>query len=457
MQKRNKKLSDKGDQTLDRQNDTELELKETRPEESPAPRRRRRADQYREEPEENREQQPSGRSVLGTSETAREVANRYRQREAQRPAGTASRVPAQAARMMDTLNQHSGNGPEERIGYAPGRMGMGAGARGRVSESGRARLEEESQYRRNEQGSAYGAGERQGRDARVYGRPAGADWQRAEAETGRDSRLPGRPVIGKQKKEQRRHGKALTILVAVLLVLGALLAGILMIPEDAAGFPGTLRQALKGLFGGKPQEAGRVLSFTMEEQAETPRVPADLTFFVLTEKGVADVRIVDPEGEVLPASRMISEQEENTLWELNWHVEEPWKGLVTLQMLAGDSWANTDLTAEAEVLAAYEAIQQAMIDKDIETLDRLYRDGTTFTHMSGKVQTKEEFFGEIADGTLNYFAYDIHGPRITVDGDEAFLTASVTLTAKVYGASGSWTLPVNAHFTKIDGQWIAHN
>ncbi len=112
---------------------------------------------------------------------------------------------------------------------------------------------------------------------------------------------------------------------------------------------------------------------------------------------------------------------------------------------------------EAEVLAAYRAIQQAMIDKDIETLDRLYRDGTTFTHMSGKKQTKEEFFGEIADGTLNYFAYDILNPVITVDGGEAVLTADVTLTAKVYGASGSWTLPVNAHFTKTDGQWIAHN
>ncbi len=124
-----------------------------------------------------------------------------------------------------------------------------------------------------------------------------------------------------------------------------------------------------------------------------------------------------------------------------------------------DAWLegldmNTD---EAAVLRAYEAIQQAMIDKDIETLDRLYLDGTTFTHMSGKTQTKEAFFGEIADGTLNYFAYDIQHPQITVDGDEATLSASVALTAKVYGASGTWTLPVNAHFTKIDGQWYAHN
>ena len=116
--------------------------------------------------------------------------------------------------------------------------------------------------------------------------------------------------------------------------------------------------------------------------------------------------------------------------------------------------ANTEKVA---VLAAYEAIQQAMIDKDIETLDRVFMDGTVFAHMSGKQQTKEEFFGEIADGTLNYYAYVIHDPQITVSGDEATLTASVTLTAKVYGASGDWTLPVNARFTKIDGVWYSHN
>ncbi len=114
-------------------------------------------------------------------------------------------------------------------------------------------------------------------------------------------------------------------------------------------------------------------------------------------------------------------------------------------------------SAEADVLATYEAIQQAMINKDIETLDRLYQDGTTFTHMSGKKQTKAEFFGEIRDGILNYYAYDIKNLKISVNGDEATLTASVTLTAKVYGASGSWTLPVSAHFTKTNGQWIAHN
>lgn len=109
------------------------------------------------------------------------------------------------------------------------------------------------------------------------------------------------------------------------------------------------------------------------------------------------------------------------------------------------------------ILAVYETMQQAMIDKDIETLDHIVKDGTTFTHMSGKTQTKAEYFGEIADGTLNYYRYKINNFNINVDGDKALLTADVTLTAKVYGISGSWTLPVNAHFEKINNDWLYTN
>ena len=109
------------------------------------------------------------------------------------------------------------------------------------------------------------------------------------------------------------------------------------------------------------------------------------------------------------------------------------------------------------IIALYEMMQQAMIDKDIDALDRIVKDGTIFTHMSGKKQTKAEYFGEIADGTLNYYRYQIKNCEIIVNGDNAVLTADVTLTAKVYGMSGSWTLPVNAHFEKIHNDWLYTN
>ena len=114
----------------------------------------------------------------------------------------------------------------------------------------------------------------------------------------------------------------------------------------------------------------------------------------------------------------------------------------------------TITTDQSAVLETYEIFEQAMIDKDIDTLNDLVTADKTFTHMSGKVQTKEEFFGEIEDGTLNYYSYKLNSPVVTVDGDTALLTGSTTLEAKVYGASGTWTLKTNQHFIKQDGKWL---
>ena len=118
----------------------------------------------------------------------------------------------------------------------------------------------------------------------------------------------------------------------------------------------------------------------------------------------------------------------------------------------------TELTQDEQaVLAAFERIQQAMIDKDLDTLYASVTADKTFTHMSGKTQTKEEFLGEIEAGTLNYFEYKIDDPQVRIHGDYACLTSTTTLTARVYGFSGSWPLRTEAWFEKIDGEWIYCN
>ena len=124
----------------------------------------------------------------------------------------------------------------------------------------------------------------------------------------------------------------------------------------------------------------------------------------------------------------------------------------------GRTQKQTKMTAEEQsVLAAFERIQQAMIDKDLDTLYASVTADKTFTHMSGKTQTKEEFFGEIEDGTLNYFQYRIENPKVWFSGDFACLTSTTTLTARVYGFSGSWPLRTEAWFQKINGEWIYCN
>lgn len=111
-------------------------------------------------------------------------------------------------------------------------------------------------------------------------------------------------------------------------------------------------------------------------------------------------------------------------------------------------------TEEKEVYSAYEAINKAMIEKDRAAMERYFDEKLLFTHMSGKKQTREEFIGEIMDGTLNYFKVDTKDYSISMDGDTAHMKVTHTLTAKVYGISGSWTMGGGNTYKKRDGIWI---
>ena len=112
---------------------------------------------------------------------------------------------------------------------------------------------------------------------------------------------------------------------------------------------------------------------------------------------------------------------------------------------------------EARVIARYRAVQQAMIDKDIDTLDKIILDGTIFRHMSGKTQTKDEYFADIRNGRLDYQSYTMTDEKVEINGNDATLTCYVVLTANAYGAQGSWPFNVTAHLVKIDGEWYMTN
>lgn len=77
--------------------------------------------------------------------------------------------------------------------------------------------------------------------------------------------------------------------------------------------------------------------------------------------------------------------------------------------------------------------------------------------MSGMQQTREEYFADVADGSLNYFTIGIADPVITVDGDKAQITYTSVLNANAYGARGTYRMKGSHHYEKRDGAWIAVN
>lgn len=122
---------------------------------------------------------------------------------------------------------------------------------------------------------------------------------------------------------------------------------------------------------------------------------------------------------------------------------------------------NTDIGSmndeQLAVLYAQARYCQAMTDADIDTMRELVSEDMTYTHMSGMTQTREEYFADIADGSLRYFTIGMDSPTVAVSGDTASITYTSVLNADAYGARGTYHMEGTHYYEKRDGEWIAVN
>ena len=120
-----------------------------------------------------------------------------------------------------------------------------------------------------------------------------------------------------------------------------------------------------------------------------------------------------------------------------------------------------DLSAlDAEQLAVlYQQARycQAMTDADTDTLREIVAEDAVFTHMSGRQQTREEYFADIESGSLRYFTIGIAHPTVEVNGDTASITYTSVLNANAYGAHGTFRMSGTHWFEKRGGEWTSVN
>lgn len=116
------------------------------------------------------------------------------------------------------------------------------------------------------------------------------------------------------------------------------------------------------------------------------------------------------------------------------------------------------LTQE-ELSVLYQAARycQTMTDKDIDTMREIVSEDMVFVHMSGMRQTREEYFTDVADGSLTYYSIGMADPVIEIDGDRATVTYTAILNANAYGARGTFRMKDSHHYENRDGAWIAVN
>ena len=100
---------------------------------------------------------------------------------------------------------------------------------------------------------------------------------------------------------------------------------------------------------------------------------------------------------------------------------------------------------------------EAMVNADTEAMRDMVAEEKTYTHMSGKQQSREEYFADVANGRLRYFTIGIENPVIKVDGNKAQITYTSILNANAYGARGTYRMSGTHIYEKRDGAWISVN
>lgn len=110
---------------------------------------------------------------------------------------------------------------------------------------------------------------------------------------------------------------------------------------------------------------------------------------------------------------------------------------------------------ERSVLYQQARYCQAMTDADTETMAEIVPADRMFTHMSGRQQTREEYFADIENGSLQYFTIGMENPVVAVDGNYASVTFTSVLNANAYGARGTYRMGGTHWYEKQDGRWIS--
>ena len=114
-------------------------------------------------------------------------------------------------------------------------------------------------------------------------------------------------------------------------------------------------------------------------------------------------------------------------------------------------------TDEQAVLYQQARYCQAMTEADTETMRGITSPDMIFSHMSGRQQTREEYFADIAGGNLQYFKIGIENPVVSINGNYASVSYTSVLNANAYGARGTYRIDGTHWYEKQNENWIACN
>ena len=270
-----------------------------------------------------------------------------------------------------------------RVGYAPGRMSDGMTQQVPIRETARDAAWE--------------------REQPMYSRDAKAYLEKRSQ--------PFRTENAKEKVQDRPEHKLLRIIVALLVVIGIIITGVLIFRNRANQKNNPVR------------EAPRVINFIPVDETEGRTAPVDLAFTVLTEKDVSGIRLRGENDEDLDTEAASTDNSDGTkIWTMKMHVETGRNGTAILQVRRADEdkWYDTNSTVELEIQGPLDLLTPK--PEEVAEPDPVEYDDDDYYDEDAE-RAKEEGAEEGANGEAYPEAESDENPNIEAEGVTADIWA----------------------------------
>jgi ketosteroid isomerase-like protein len=131
-------------------------------------------------------------------------------------------------------------------------------------------------------------------------------------------------------------------------------------------------------------------------------------------------------------------------------------GLFAVSILLTVAAAAMDMpTVETTINSAEAALGEAMIHKDLATLDRLVGEDWTIQSDSGTLGTKAAFLSDVRSGALVVSSFKLHDVHVRVLGNVAFVQGFDDEVSSYKGKDNSGTYNWLDVWEKRDGRWVS--
>lgn len=109
---------------------------------------------------------------------------------------------------------------------------------------------------------------------------------------------------------------------------------------------------------------------------------------------------------------------------------------------------------KSQILQVTRQLTELMIKRDTAAINKIVAADFTLTHITGYVQTKEEWFCEIESERMKYYSYKEVSTTIKIDVDSATFIGQNLLDARIWGSRNNWRLQQTMELEKRNGKWI---